>query len=129
MNLSSQKLLMAKYIQMTHALFASLLDGLVDKAGILEGRQGKFEPRSLRRGGGQHDFIHKTLYPRFSFPAAKWRGGWGAGKSKYTFIRYLLNELESEISNYGDMTLCETTLAMWCKTTPMMASGGVRCCA
>jgi len=90
-------------ISMKHANFAQMLDVLVDDAGILEGRQGKFEPRSLRRGGGQHDFIHKTLYPRFSLPAAKWWGGWGAGESVDTFIKYLLNELESETSRFGDL--------------------------
>ena len=56
--------------------FETLMDNIVQKSGVMKGRNGKFTTHCFRRGGAQYRFMYA---PRmWSLKAVKWWGGWSS---------------------------------------------------
>lgn len=56
--------------------FEALMDGIIQKSGVLEGRNGKFTTHCFRRGGAQYRFMYAPR--KWSLKAVKWWGGWSS---------------------------------------------------
>ena len=64
---------------MSQSGFEALLDNIVDRSGVMKGRNGKFTTHCFRRGGAQYRFM---FAPRlFSLKAVKWWGGWSSSEN------------------------------------------------
>jgi hypothetical protein len=76
----------------SRSAFETLLDSVVERSGVLAGRNGKFTTHCFRRGGAQYRFLWADR--KWSLKAVKWWGGWSSNEnvrttttiSKYTLI-------------------------------------------
>jgi hypothetical protein len=59
--------------------FETLLDEVVDKSNVLNGRNGKFTTHCFRRGGAQYRFLWADR--KWSLKAVKWWGGWSSNEN------------------------------------------------
>ncbi|KAJ7907750.1 hypothetical protein B0H13DRAFT_1879293 [Mycena leptocephala] len=80
----------------SRSAFEALLDEVVDKSNVLQGRNSKFTTHSFRRGGAQYRFMWADR--KWSLKAVKWWGGWSSNENLInmkvgTLMRYLLDEL------------------------------------
>ncbi len=63
---------------LSRAGFESIMEQIVDKSGVMDGRNGKFTTHCFRRGGTQYRFMWAEH--KWSLKAIKWWGGWSSGE-------------------------------------------------
>jgi hypothetical protein len=56
--------------------FEAIMDDIVKKSGVMQGRNGKFTTHCFRRGGAQYRFMYAPR--KWSLKAVKWWGGWSS---------------------------------------------------
>ena len=56
--------------------FEAIMDVIVQKSGVMQGRNGKFTTHCFRRGGAQYRFMYAPR--KWSLKAVKWWGGWSS---------------------------------------------------
>ncbi|KDQ28742.1 hypothetical protein PLEOSDRAFT_1102782 [Pleurotus ostreatus PC15] len=88
---------------MTRAGIEKLLDLIVAKSGVLNGRNGRFTTHCFRRGGAQYRFMWAES--KWSLKAVKWWGGWASGENVGTIMRYLLDELTAYEEGFSDILM------------------------
>lgn len=59
--------------------FETLMDDIVERSGVMEGRSGKFTTHCFRRGGAQYRFMWADR--KWSLKAVKWWGGWSSSEN------------------------------------------------
>ena len=59
--------------------FEALMDDIIQRSGVLEGRNGKFTTHCFRRGGAQYRFMYAPR--KWSLKAVKWWGGWSSSEN------------------------------------------------
>ncbi|EMD33028.1 hypothetical protein CERSUDRAFT_99044 [Gelatoporia subvermispora B] len=85
------------------AAIQALLDEVVAKSGVMNGRRGKFTTHCFRRGGAQYRFMFAE--DRWSLKVCKWWGAWSSNERVETLVRYLLEELSAYEDNFGDILM------------------------
>lgn len=88
---------------MARTAFETLMDGIVEHSGVLNGRNGKFTTHCFRRGGCQYRFMWAPV--KWSLKAVKWWGGWSTNDNVGTIMKYLLDELIAYEESYGDIMM------------------------
>ncbi|KAJ6459812.1 hypothetical protein C8R47DRAFT_1081194 [Mycena vitilis] len=83
--------------------FENLMDGIVAKSKVIEGRNGKFTRHCFRRGGAQYRFLFADR--KWSLKAVKWWGGWSSNENVRTLMRYLLDELMAYEEGFSDIMM------------------------
>jgi hypothetical protein len=58
--------------------FETLLELVVERSGVMKGRNGKFTTHCFRRGGAQYRFMWAER--KWSLKAVKWWGGWSSSE-------------------------------------------------
>ncbi|KAJ6533640.1 hypothetical protein B0H19DRAFT_1081055 [Mycena capillaripes] len=92
----------------SRSAFETLLDDVVDKSGVLKGRNGKFTTHCFRRGGAQYRFLWADR--KWSLKAVKWWGGWSSNENVGTLMRYLLDELMAYEEGFSDIMMDDRTI-------------------
>ncbi|KAJ7645104.1 hypothetical protein DFH06DRAFT_1333400 [Mycena polygramma] len=87
----------------SRSAFENLLDSVVDKSNVLQGRNGKFTTHCFRRGGAQYRFLFADR--KWSLKAVKWWGGWSSNDNVGTLMRYLLDELMAYEEGFTDIMM------------------------
>ncbi|KAF7351924.1 hypothetical protein MVEN_01154200 [Mycena venus] len=87
----------------SRSAFETLLDEVVDKSNVLQGRNGKFTTHCFRRGGAQYRFLWADR--KWSLKAVKWWGGWSSNENVGTLMRYLLDELMAYEEGFSDIMM------------------------
>ncbi|KAJ7909902.1 hypothetical protein B0H13DRAFT_2329841 [Mycena leptocephala] len=88
--------------------FETLLDEVVGKSNVLNGRNGKFTTHCFRRGGAQYSFLWADR--KWSLKAVKWWGGWSSNENVGTLMRYLLDELMAYEEGFSDIMMEDRTI-------------------
>ncbi|KAJ7778003.1 hypothetical protein DFH07DRAFT_766219 [Mycena maculata] len=83
--------------------FESLLDDVVERSGVMKGRNGKFTTHCFRRGGAQYRFLWAER--KWSLKAVKRWGGWSSNENVGTLMRYLLHELMAYEEGFSDIMM------------------------
>ncbi|KAF8325745.1 hypothetical protein F5887DRAFT_1085118 [Amanita rubescens] len=83
--------------------FETIMDDIVKKSGVMQGRNGKFTTHCFRRGGAQYRFMYAPK--KWSLKAVKWWGGWSSGDNVNTIMRYLLEELTAYEEGFSDIMM------------------------
>ncbi|KAJ7143011.1 hypothetical protein C8R44DRAFT_726298 [Mycena epipterygia] len=83
--------------------FETLLDEVVDKSNVMQGRNGKFTTHCFRRGRAQYRFLWADR--KWSLKAVKWWGGWSSNENVGTLMRYLLDELMAYEEGFSDIMM------------------------
>ncbi|KAJ7900711.1 hypothetical protein B0H14DRAFT_2493618 [Mycena olivaceomarginata] len=83
----------------SRSAFETLLEAVVEKSDVMQGRNGKFTTHCFRRGGAQYRFLWAER--KWSLKAVKWWGGW----SSETLMRYLLDELMAYEEGFSDIMM------------------------
>ncbi|KAJ7488522.1 hypothetical protein B0H11DRAFT_2230062 [Mycena galericulata] len=83
--------------------FENFLDDVVEKSGVMNGRNGKFTTHCFRRGGAQYRFLWAER--KWSLKAVKWWGGWSSNENVGTLMRYLLDELMAYEEGFSDIMM------------------------
>ncbi|KAJ7127320.1 hypothetical protein C8R43DRAFT_1134814 [Mycena crocata] len=104
----------------SRSAFETLLDDVVEKSGVMKGRNGKFTTHCFRRGGAQYRFLWADR--KWSLKAVKWWGGWSSNENASpgsidcyslqlnhpqvgTLMRYLLDELMAYEEGFSDIMM------------------------
>lgn len=58
--------------------FENLMDDIIQRSGVMNGRNGKFTTHCFRRGGAQYRFMWAAR--KWSLKAVKWWGGWSSNE-------------------------------------------------
>ncbi|KAF7354486.1 hypothetical protein MVEN_01137900 [Mycena venus] len=87
----------------SRSAFETLLDEVVDKSNVLQGRNGRFTTHCFRRGGAQYRFLWADR--KWSLKAVKWWGGWSSNENVGTLMRYLLDELMAYEEGFSDIMM------------------------
>ncbi|KAJ6506544.1 hypothetical protein C8R45DRAFT_922728 [Mycena sanguinolenta] len=91
----------------SRSAFETLLDEVVDKSNVLQGRNGKFTTHCFRRGGAQYRFLWADR--KWSLKAVKWWGELMQIKIG-TLMRYLLDELMAYEEGFSDIMMDDRTI-------------------
>ncbi|KAF8325729.1 hypothetical protein F5887DRAFT_1085236 [Amanita rubescens] len=83
--------------------FEAIMDDIVQKSGVMQGRNGKFTTHCFRRGGAQYRFMYAPR--KWSLKAVKWWGGWSSNDNVNTIMRYLLEELTAYEEGFSDILM------------------------
>ncbi|KAJ8481608.1 hypothetical protein ONZ45_g15254 [Pleurotus djamor] len=87
----------------SRSAFETLMNKVVDKSGVLDGRNGRYTTHCFRRGGAQYRFMWAPH--KWSLKAVKWWGGWSSNENVGTVMRYLLDELMAYEEGYMDIMM------------------------
>ncbi|KAJ7637951.1 hypothetical protein DFH06DRAFT_1432567 [Mycena polygramma] len=87
----------------SRSAFENLLDSVVEKSHVLQGRNGKFTTHCFRRGGAQYRFLWADR--KWSLKAVKWWGGWSSNENVGTLMCYLLDELMAYEEGFTDIMM------------------------
>ncbi|KAJ7146653.1 hypothetical protein C8R44DRAFT_864392 [Mycena epipterygia] len=87
----------------SRSAFEILLDEVVEKSNVMQGRNGKFTTYCFRRGGAQYRFLWADR--KWSLKAVKWWGGWSSNENVGTLMRYLLDELIAYEEGFSDIMM------------------------
>lgn len=63
----------------SRSAFETLLEAVVEKSDVMQGRNGKFTTHCFRRGGAQYRFLWAER--KWSLKAVKWWGGWSSNEN------------------------------------------------
>ncbi|KAJ7022449.1 hypothetical protein C8F04DRAFT_971500 [Mycena alexandri] len=63
----------------SRSAFETLLETVVEKSNVMQGRNGKFTTHCFRRGGAQYRFLWADR--KWSLKAVKWWGGWSSNEN------------------------------------------------
>ncbi|KAJ7752962.1 hypothetical protein B0H16DRAFT_1317167 [Mycena metata] len=63
----------------SRSAFETLLEDVVEKSNVMQGRNGKFTTHCFRRGGAQYRFLWADR--KWSLKAVKWWGGWSSNEN------------------------------------------------
>ncbi|KII85744.1 hypothetical protein PLICRDRAFT_178074 [Plicaturopsis crispa FD-325 SS-3] len=85
--------------------FENLMDDIIQRSGVMNGRNGKFTTHCFRRGGAQYRFMWAAR--KWSLKAVKWWGGWSSNERIDTIMRYLLDELMAYEEGFGDILMAD----------------------
>ncbi|KAJ7456105.1 hypothetical protein FB451DRAFT_1564714 [Mycena latifolia] len=83
--------------------FENLMEDIVERSGVMKGRNGKFTTHCFRRGGAQYRFLWADR--KWSLKAVKWWGGWSSNENIGTLMRYLLDELMAYEEGFSDIMM------------------------
>ncbi|KAJ7128266.1 hypothetical protein C8R46DRAFT_1237037 [Mycena filopes] len=78
----------------SRSAFETLLEEVVEKSNVMQGRNGKFTTHCFRRGGAQYRFLWRI-----------WWGGWSSNENVGTLMRYLLDELMAYEEGFSDIMM------------------------
>ncbi|KAJ7748139.1 hypothetical protein B0H16DRAFT_1725751 [Mycena metata] len=87
----------------SRSAFETLLETVVEKSNVMQGRNGKFTTHCFRRGGAQYRFLWAER--KWSLKAVKWWGGWSSNENVGTLMRYLLDELMAYEEGFSDIMM------------------------
>ena len=69
--------------------FETLLEEVVEKSNVMQGRKGKYTTHCFRRGGAQYRFLWAER--KWSLKAVKWWGGWSSNENVSVISEFKLS--------------------------------------